>query len=325
MSRITLYALALAIFIASAPISAFAHCFVGGRFFPANLVGDDPCVADEMSIPTLSIFKNGDNPSAFETDFAAEYSKRITDTFGVSVAPTWIHLSPPGGPSASGFQNLETTFKSQFLTNAAHEFVMSAGLVVEWGGSGSATVGTDPFSTVTPTLYVGKGLGDLPDSAGWIRAFGVTGQVGYSIPTSSSTITFDPDSGMANIDYHPQMLVYGGSIQYSMPYLKSSVVDLRLPDFINHLIPIVEAHFQTPVGNTITSGTLTTGTVNPGVIWVGSYFQVGVEAIVPVNRQSGANVGVIAQLHLYLDDIFSTTIGQPLLGSSTPTKSKLGS
>jgi hypothetical protein len=178
MFRFTLRTLALAIFIASMPIPAFAHCFVGGRFFPANLVGDDPCVADEMSIPTVSISKNGDSPSAFETDFAAEYSKRITDTFGVSVAPTWIHLSPPGGPGFSGFQNLETTFKSQFLTNAAHEFVMSAGLVVEWGGSGSAEVGADPFSTVTPTLYVGKGLGDLPDSAGWIRAFGVSGQVG---------------------------------------------------------------------------------------------------------------------------------------------------
>ena len=27
---------------------ASAHCFVGGRFFPATLGTDDPCVADEM-------------------------------------------------------------------------------------------------------------------------------------------------------------------------------------------------------------------------------------------------------------------------------------
>src|SRR5258708_38335579 len=78
MSRFMPHSLALAIFIAVAPVSsALAHCFVGGRFFPANLVGDDPCVADEMSIPTVSIFKNGDDPSALQTDFAAEYSKRI--------------------------------------------------------------------------------------------------------------------------------------------------------------------------------------------------------------------------------------------------------
>jgi hypothetical protein len=55
------------------------------------------------------------------------------------------------------------------------------------------------------------------------------------------------------------------------------------------------------------------------VIWVGSYFQVGFEAQIPVNRMSGSSVGFLGQLHLYLDDIFPTTIGQPLLGSSTPT------
>ena len=121
---------------------------------------------------------------------------------------------------------------------------------------------------------------------------------------------------MADIEHHPQFLVYGGSLQYSMPYLKSSVIDLELPDFINHLIPTVEAQFRTPVANNIDTGIVTTGTVNPGVIWVGSYFQVGLEAIVPVNRASGTSVGVLAQLHLYLDDMFPTTIGKPLFGSS---------
>ena len=67
--------------------------------------------------------------------------------------------------------------------------------------------------------------------------------------------------------------------------------------------------------------TVTTGTVNPGVIWVGSYFQVGIEAMIPVNRASGSGVGVLGQLHLYLDDMFPATYGQPLFGgSSTPTR-----
>jgi hypothetical protein len=318
MSRSMLHSLALATFIASVSISdAVAHCFVGGRFFPATLAVDDPCVADELSMPTVALFKNGDDPSARETDISGEFSKRITDTFGVSFGSAWTHIGPPGGPNVSGFQNLETSFKFQFLTDAASEFVMSAAVVVEWGNTGAASVGADPFSTITPTVYVGKGFGDLPDSMGWVRAFGVTGQAGYSIPTSSSTITIDPTSGMASIDYHPQFLVYGGSLQYSMPYLKSSVIDLELPDFINHLIPTLEAQFQTPVANNFNTGIGTTGTVNPGVIWVGSYFQVGIEAIVPVNRASGTSVGVLAQLHLYLDDIFPTTIGKPLFGSST--------
>ena len=101
-----------------------------------------------------------------------------------------------------------------------------------------------------------------------------------------------------------------------MPYLKSAVVDLGLPDFINHLIPLVEANLQTPVANTLTSGTMTTGTINPGVIWVGNTFQVGVEALIPINRQSGTNVGVIAQLHFFLDDIDPRGIGKPIFGNA---------
>jgi hypothetical protein len=62
------------------------------------------------------------------------------------------------------------------------------------------------------------------------------------------------------------------------------------------------------------------------VIWVGNYYQVGAEAIIPVNRASGTGTGVIAQLHLYLDDIFPYTIGQPLLGdgASTPPMKPIG-
>jgi hypothetical protein len=57
------------------------------------------------------------------------------------------------------------------------------------------------------------------------------------------------------------------------------------------------------------------------VIWVGTYFQVGLEAQVPANRESGHGIGVIGQLHLYLDDMFPSTIGRPLLGgTSTPPR-----
>ena len=60
--------------------------------------------------------------------------------------------------------------------------------------------------------------------------------------------------------------------------------DLQLPDFINHLIPIVEAQFSTPVTNNFGNSFVTTGTINPGAIWVGSYFQVGLEATILVRE-----------------------------------------
>ena len=110
-------------------------------------------------------------------------------------------------------------------------------------------------------------------------------------------------------------------MQYSLPYLKSEVKDFQLPDFINHLIPIVEAQFSTPVANNLGNSYVTTGTINPGVIYVGSYFQVGLEAVIPVDGASGSGVGFLGQFHLYLDDMFPNTFGQPLIGGSASANS----
>jgi hypothetical protein len=190
------------------------------------------------------------------------------------------------------------------------------GLVVEWGGTGAVDSGlATPWSTLTPTFYFGKGFGDLPDSFGWLRAFAVTGQIGYQFPTRS----FDVDSG----SFIPQVLVYGASIQYSMPYLKSEIHDYQLPDFVNHLFPIVEMQLSTPVANNFGNSPITIGTINPGVIWAGTYFQFGAEAVFPVNHASGTGVGFLGQLHLYLDDMVPTTIGRPLLGGSSAPPQQL--
>ena len=309
--------------IALVPLTeGLGHEIVGNRFFPATLGIDDPGVNDELALPTVDSFHTGDTPPVRQRDISGEFSKRITESFAVSFGSTYTFLGPidPTAPGANGFQNLETTFKYRVFKNPEHEFVMSVGLSVEWGGTGAANVGADPFNTYTPTVYFGKGLGDLPDTLSWIRPVAITGQVGYAIPARNftTTIGIDPDTGNQTFDteFHPRVLNWGATIQYSMPYLKSSVVDLGLPDFINHLIPLVEANLQTPIANTLTSGTMTTGTINPGVIWVGNTFQFGVEALIPINRQSGSNVGVIAQLHYYLDDIDPRGIGKPLFGNA---------
>lgn len=308
-----------------------AHEIVGNRFFPATLGIDDPGVNDELSIPTISAFKTGDDPSFKQRNISGEFSKRITEAFAVSFGSTHTRLSSPGGITgmgANGFQNLETTFKYRVFKDPVHEFVMSVGLNVEWGRTGAQSIGAEQFNTYTPTLYFGKGFGDLPDSLPWLRPVAITGQVGYAVPGRQSTTTFgiDPGTGdpMVDTEFHARLLRWGGTIQYSLPYLKTAVIDLGLPDFINRLIPIVEATFQTPVGNTFTSGTVTTGTINPGVLWVGNTFQIGVEALIPINRQSGSAVGVIAQLHLYLDDIDPRGIGKPIFGNAVQPAKPFG-
>jgi hypothetical protein len=309
------FALSL-LFVALSAAEAMAHCFVGPRFFPATLATDDPCVADEMSVPTVAWAKTGDMPPATEWDISVDLSKRITEDLGITVGDIWSNIHQPGGFTQAGFHNLETTLQYQLLKDGPHELALLLGLIVDWGGTGAIQSGlAERWSTLTPTFYFGKGFGDLPDSFGWLRAFAVTGQVGYAFPTRN----FDVDTG----SFIPQVLVYGASIQYSMPYLKSEIHDYQLPDFINHLFPIVEAQFATPVSNNFGNSPITTGTINPGVIWVGTYFQVGAEAVFPVNHASGTGVGFLGQLHLYLDDIFPTTIGRPLLGGSSAPPQQL--
>jgi hypothetical protein len=50
------------------------------------------------------------------------------------------------------------------------------------------------------------------------------------------------------------------------------------------------------------------------VIWSGKYFQLGVEAVIPINSHTGNNVGVLAQLHFYLDDVLPKLFRKPLFG-----------
>ena len=323
MSRFLTHGCALAIgllLVSLPPSKAFAHCFVGARFFPATLVIDDPCVADEMSLPTVDWFPTAGVPHGSEMDISAEFDKRITEDLGFGISDVWSQIRTPGGPVAQGLGDLETTLQYQLLKDASHETAMLLGLIVDWGGTGNvnAGIGTS-YSMLTPTYYFGQGFGGLPDDLGFARPFAITGQIGYQIPTNSYVL-----SQNLNI---PQVLVYGASLQYSMPYLKSEVKDLQFPDFINHLIPIVEAQLFTPVTNNLGNPSTTTGTINPGVLWEGRYCQIGAEAVIPMNRQTGPNIGVVFNVQIFIDDIFPKIFGHPLFGGSekiatTPDTSK---
>jgi hypothetical protein len=72
---------------------AAAHEIAGNRLFPATLGIDDPGVNDELSLPTVDSFKTGDGPSVRQQDFSAEFSKRITEVFAISVGTTSTRIS----------------------------------------------------------------------------------------------------------------------------------------------------------------------------------------------------------------------------------------
>ncbi len=162
-------------------------------------------------------------------------------------------------------------------------------------GTGSGNIG-DNFSTYTPEFAFGKGFGDLPDSMQYLQPFAVTGAVAEEFPTDSAV---------------PHAVDWGFSIQYSIPYLQSFVKDVGIKAPFNRMVPIVEFSMQTCLDRGCAGQT--TGYVNPGIVWIGTYYQVGLEAQVPVNRGTGRHVGVLLGVDLYLDDIFPQSLGRPLI------------
>ena len=145
-----------------------------------------------------------------------------------------------------------------------------------------------------------------------------SGLTADAIPTSASTrsVTVDAQNGEQEIDIerHPNVLEWGFALECSLIYLQSQVQDIGLRAPFDRLIPLVEFALETPL-NRGEEGQ-TSGTINPGIIWAGKYFQVGVEAVVPINERTGNNVGVIAQLHFFVDDLFPHSLGRPLFGGN---------
>jgi hypothetical protein len=55
-------------------------------------------------------------------------------------------------------------------------------------------VDAEPFTTLTPTFFAGKGFGFFPESMKFLKPFAVTAQVGYAVPTESSTTAIDEET-----------------------------------------------------------------------------------------------------------------------------------
>ena len=267
---------------------ALAHGVIGQRFFPATITTDAPFAADELALPTITSFDH-------ETDVDFDYSKTILPGFAIEVGMGHVNAKEAGEPRQCGFGNLSIAPAVELTRNPAHEFVLSAGLEWEIGGTGSKAV-AERSSTYTPTIKFGKGFGDLPDSMKYLRPLAVTGTVGYAIPGGGD---------------EPKSIEWGGAIEYSLLYLQNNVRDEGFSNFVSHLTPVVEFSLSSP---TAAHGGGTTGTINPGLFWSGQYIQLGAEAVLPVNKASGHGMGFVAQLHFYIDDLFPHSLGRPIFG-----------
>ena len=279
---------------------AWPHGFAGDRFFPATLATDDPFVADELSLPTVTRNPTGLDGSQ-QIDIGADLAKRLTPDIGITLGRDWQHLQPAGGSAVTGFGALHGQIDYQFYTNGPHEMTAMIGLGGTFAHTGRvAALGAPDFTTLSPLIDFGKGFGDLPETLNWARPIAVTGNFSLDFPTKTAS------AGSLN----PNNFNYGFAFEYSLEYLQHHVKDIGLTAPFDRMIPLVEVSFSTALNRGFAGQTV--GTVQPGLIWAGQYMQIGAEAILPATHNSGHGFGGIVQLHFYLDDIFPNTVGRPL-------------
>ncbi len=291
--------------------TSWAHGIAGQRFFPTTFVVDDPFISDEFSLlyNRLTMNDPAGGPRIQSSSLDAAFSKRITPGFGIEFDEQYLWLHTEGDGTVSGFGNLEINLKYQFFTSAEHETIMSVGVSEEFGHTGSSKVGAEPFSTISPAFYFGKGFGDLPESMGYLRPLAVTGVIGPNIPLQKTTSTAN-DQGGVDVTENPTTLTWSFTVQYSLLYLQSFVKDVGLPAPFNRMVAIVEFANETCLNADCKNQT--TSTINPGIAWIGKSLQFGIAAQIPTNSRSGADVGVLALFHVFIDDLFPKSIGRPL-------------
>ncbi|HLI16642.1 MAG TPA: hypothetical protein VKV22_00035 [Rhodanobacteraceae bacterium] len=268
--------------------SARAHAIAGQRLFPSTLTFDDPGIGAELPLVFSRIRDHG----VYQNDFGISVTKPITPNFSLIAGSDYLGLTQTGSPAVHGWSNFELGGVWQVYRDPESESIGSFSISRSFAHTGSRAV-RDDFSVWSPTFNFGKGFGQ--SDASWLRPFALTGSISLDLP---------------NAHDEPRMLNWGLSLQYSIPYLQDFVKYAGIKAPFNNMIPVIELPMQTCLDRGCHGQT--TGYVAPGVIWLGHYFQWGVELLVPVNQRTGNSVGVMLGFDLYLDDLAPHGFGAPL-------------
>lgn len=293
------------------PAAGWGHGVVGKRWFPSTIVVEDSFVSDEAS----AVVNHIRGSEALETEIEMEITKRLTPNLAIGLGGTRRIIRPrgeaeeAGAETASGWSNPDFSLAYQFIRDPVRELAAKVTLGVAPGGIGQRRVGRLSGTTVSPALQIGKGFGDLPDWADWLKPIAVTTSVGVDLRTNRNEREEDAQHSFA----------WGATVMYSIPYLQSFVKDVGIPWPFSRLFPVVEFN-----GERLLTGPesgKTTAFANPGLIWAGKYFELAVEAQFPLNDNSGHHVGMLGMVHVFLDDIapdiFTWTPFHGVLGPQT--------
>src|SRR3977135_2421551 len=273
-----------------ATCSEGSAAYVGDRYFPSPLATVVPTAADFFNPPNfVKLPDTATTPTTREIDIPTTYSRLITKDWSVFFTETFRILEDSNRGRRSGFDNFVIGTQYQLYTNPEHQFIVTVGGTAAIGGTGAPGIASS-FSTLTPTIFIGKGFGDLPDSAAWLRPLTVSATAAVAVPTDASTLT-STSLGSVNLPVetgafnslttlptgptslaetiNPKILQLGFALEYSLvtnEYTGPNRTGTRYPQ---GWVPLVEFTTSTPLNGPLAGRT--TGTVNPGVIWVSRY------------------------------------------------------
>lgn len=292
--------------------TAQAHGIAGNRFFPGTVNFDDPAVSDELAVTGGT----GEHPvSGGQTtdDRTALSFTRLLRPGLAFVLDTGVTRRDWGGLRRTGASGSDVSLKTRLYENDLNETLAAASLTYGLPGSGAWRVGASVPASWTPGLFVGQGLGTLPEEVSWLRPFALAGAVSAQMPMGSHPESAGFDAGTRQLvdrqSANATTLHWGFAVEYSMLYRTDRFVPGRLPveEPLHQFVPLVEFAFDSPHGQA------TRGTANPGIAYVKDTWQVAMEAVLPLSPGAGHGVGANVQVLLFLDNLLPSVFGRPLV------------
>lgn len=279
------------------PHTAFAHGVVGKRLFVEPIAVEDANIFSELDLIVPRYTRGAEEK---ELEIGSSFTFQLTKNLGLEIEGEWVNRNPPTGPKLTGLSHLEAVLKYVAYVNPKREWIFTVALTGETS-IGDDDVRENDFNSFGTGVFYGKGFGDLPEWAKYFRPLMLQGDFIVHHPI---------DSDSAKIS---NTLSYDFAIYYSIPYLQQFVKDVGIPAPFSRLFPMME----------FTSERVLNGPgfgqrevfALPGLMWVGKSYQVGVAAVIPMNKAARDEVdtGVTGIISLYMDDLFPKQFKDPLL------------
>lgn len=287
---------AVAMLLLAIPAVAAAHGTVGDYTFLEPMIAEDANPKNEFDVLAPRWVRTSEGRE-FSLGFSLE--KKLSENSSVVVGSSWSDISPREGRPASGFDNLDLMLKYSMLTLAEHELRISGGLEMSVP-TGNPDAGAETHFRLGPELLWAKGMGDLPDH-GWIkylRPLGFQGDVGYTATTTGRT---------------NHELFADEVIEYSIPYLSSSVRDFGLQWPFRNLYLYTEFNYGQLLAGP-PGATFPAVFVTPGIAYMDYYVEVSVATQFALNQASvrDNHAAVLGLVDVFIDDLFGFTNWTPL-------------